>query len=69
MKQSGNEAEADAGRAQRSANLVQLLNLTGIDRVSKLVRQAEHRYRQSSDWRRTVGEIEASLGLNTEHKA
>jgi hypothetical protein len=33
MKRSGNEARADAGRAQRSANLVQLFNLTGIDRV------------------------------------
>jgi hypothetical protein len=43
--------------------------LTGTDRVSNLVRRAEHRRRQSSGWRKTVQEIEASLGLNTEHKA
>jgi hypothetical protein len=68
MKRSAKQS-ADAGRAQRSANLVQLFHLTGTDSVSNLVRRAERRHRQSSDWRKTVGEIEASLGLNTEHKA
>ena len=53
----------------RSANLGQPFNLTGTDSVSNLVRRAEQRHRQSSDWRKTVGEIEAALGLNTEHKA
>jgi hypothetical protein len=42
--------------------------LTGTDRVSNLVRRAEHRRRQSSGWQKTVQEIEASLGPNTEHK-
>ena len=35
---------------------------------SHLVHRAERR-RQSAEWRKTVREIEASLGLNTEHKA
>ena len=43
--------------------------LSGADRISNLVRRAEHRRRQSSGWRKTVREIEASLVLNTEHKA
>ena len=38
--------------------------LSGTDRVSNLVRRAEHRRdRQSSDWRKTVQEIDASLRL------
>jgi hypothetical protein len=40
MKQSANEAEADTERAQRSATLIQLFNLTGTDGVSNLVRGA-----------------------------
>jgi hypothetical protein len=42
---------------------------TSTDRVSNLVRRAANRRRQSSAWRKTVREIEVSLGLNTEHKA
>jgi hypothetical protein len=53
MKRSANEAEVDAGRVQRSANLVQLFNLTGTDRVANLVRRADRR-RQSAGWRKTV---------------
>ncbi len=55
----------DAGRAQRSAHLVQPFNLTGTARVANLVRR-EDRRRQSAGWRKTVQEVEASLGLNTE---
>jgi hypothetical protein len=40
MKQSANEAEADAERAQRSATLIQLFHLTGTDGVAHLVRGA-----------------------------
>jgi hypothetical protein len=43
--------------------------LTGTDRVSNLVRRAANRRRQSSGWQKTVQEIEASLRLNTEHRA
>jgi hypothetical protein len=43
--------------------------LSGTDRVSNLVRRAANRRRQSSAWRKTVQEIEASLGLNTEDNA
>ena len=43
------EAEFGAGRAQRSANLVQPRNLTGTDSVSSLVRRAGRRHRHSSD--------------------
>ncbi len=43
--------------------------VTGTDRVSNLVRRAEHRRRQSPGCQKTVQETEASLGLNTEHKA
>jgi hypothetical protein len=32
--------------------------LTGTDRVSNLVRQAEGHHRQSAGWGKTVGEIE-----------
>jgi hypothetical protein len=49
--------------------LVQLFDLTGTDRGSNLVRRAERRHHQSTGWRKTVQEVEASLGLNTEHKA
>jgi len=42
--------------------------LTGTHRVSNLVRRADRR-RQSSGWQKTVQEIDASLRLNTEHKA
>ncbi len=37
------------------------LLLSGTDRVSKLVRRADRRHRQSSGWRNTVQEIEASV--------
>jgi hypothetical protein len=63
------EAELDAGRAHGSANLVQLFDLTGTDRVSNLVRRAERRHHQSTGWRKTVQEVEGSLGLKTKHKA
>ena len=68
MKRSAKQSSTLDGRG-RSANLGQPFNLTGTDSVSNLVRRAEHRRRQSSDWRKTVGKIEAALGLNTEHKA
>ena len=59
---------ADAGRARALSKLGPTFGLTGTDSVSNLVRRAERR-RQSAEWRKTVREIEASLGLNTEHKA
>ncbi len=65
----GPHGDADAGRAQRSANLVQRFNLTGTDSVSNLVRRAGRHHHHSADWRKTVQEVEASLDLNTEHKA
>jgi hypothetical protein len=40
-----------------------------IDNVSNLVRRAERRHYQSADWRKSVQQVKASLGLNTEHKA
>ena len=43
--------------------------LAGVDSVSNLVRRAEKRYTESRKWKRTAREIEASLHLNTEHKA
>jgi hypothetical protein len=63
------EAELDAGRVPRSANLVQLFNLTATESVANLVRRADRNDRQSADWRKTVQEVEASLDLNTKHKA
>ena len=69
MKRSANEAEADTGRAQRSAHLVQLFNLIGTDSVSNLVRRAERRHHQSVSWRKTVQAVDTSLGRNTEHKS
>ena len=43
--------------------------LTGTDSVSNLVRRAEKRHKQSASWRTTAKQIEATLGLKTEHKA
>ena len=68
----GRDMAAWLCRRWTGATLSQLgptFGLTGTDSVSNLVRRAEHRHRQSSGWRKTVGEIEAALGLNTEHKA
>jgi chromosomal replication initiation ATPase DnaA len=59
-------------RRWTGATLSQLgptFGLSGTESVSNLVRRAERRHRQSAGWRKTVREIEASLGLNTEHKA
>ncbi|WP_040771223.1 hypothetical protein [Novipirellula maiorica] len=42
--------------------------LEGTDSVSNLVRRAEARYNESSNWRRQAREIEVVLRLNTEHK-
>jgi hypothetical protein len=43
--------------------------LTGTDSVSNLVRRAQQQSKRSADWRMRAGEIEATLRLNTEHKA
>ena len=64
--------ERSRGRRWTGARLSQLgptFGLTGTDRVANLVRRAERRHLQSAGWRKTVQEVEASLGLNTEHKA
>jgi len=68
----GRDMAAWLCRRWTGATLRQLgptFGLTGTDSVSNLVRRAERRHRQSAVWRKTVREIEASLGLNTEHKA
>jgi hypothetical protein len=59
MKRSAKQSSTLDGRG-RSANLVQLFNLTGTDSVSSLVRRAGRRHRHSSDWRKTMGEIPVS---------
>ncbi len=59
-------------RRWTGATLVELgpsFGLTGTDSVSNLVRRAEKRHKESANWRETARRIEASLGLNTEHKA
>jgi hypothetical protein len=48
-------------------NLLASLNL--LEKVCLHEAVAERRHRQSAAWRNTVQEVEASLGLNTEHKA
>jgi hypothetical protein len=68
----GRDMAAWLCRRWTGASLSQLgptFGLSGTDSVSNLVRRAERRHRQSPDWCKTAGEIEASLGLNTEHKA
>jgi hypothetical protein len=62
--------ERSRGRRWTGATLSQrgpVFGLTGTDRAANLVRRAERRH-QSTRWRKTVQEVEASLGLNTEHK-
>jgi chromosomal replication initiation ATPase DnaA len=43
--------------------------LTGTDSVSNLVRRAQQQFKESASWRKRASKIEASLNLNTEHKA
>ncbi len=45
------------------------MHWAGVDSVSNLVRRAEKRYAMSRKWKQTVVQLEAILGLNTEHKA
>ena len=64
--------ERSRGRRWTGATLSQrgpVFGLTGTDRVANLVRRAERHHHPSAGWRKTVQEVEASLGLNTEHKA
>ncbi len=42
--------------------------LTGTDSVSNLVSLAAKRHKQSASWRRKAEQVEATLGLKTEHK-
>jgi len=59
-------------RRWTSATLAQLgssFGLSGSDSVFNLVRRAEKCHQQSRNWRKTAKAIEATLGLNTEHKA
>jgi hypothetical protein len=68
----GRDMAAWLCRRWTGATLAELgpsFGLTGTDRVSNLVRRAEKRRRESANWRETSRHIEASLGLNTEHKA
>ena len=50
------------------AGLGPSFGLTGTDSVSNLMRRAKKRHKQSASWRTTARKIEATLGLNTEHK-
>ncbi len=67
----GRDMAAWMCRRWTGATLVGLgpyFGLTGTDSVSNLVRRAEKRHKQSASWRRKAEQVEATLGLNTEHK-
>jgi hypothetical protein len=51
------------------ADLGAPFGLTGTDSAANLVRRAEKRHNQSASWRKAAKEIEATLRLNTAHKA
>jgi hypothetical protein len=68
----GRDMAAWLCRRWTGATLAELgpsFGLSGTDSVSNLVRRAEKRSRASPKWRRISKQIEASLQLNTEHKA
>jgi len=45
------------------------MGLTGTDSISNLVRRAQQQSKPLASWRMRASEIEATLRLNTEHKA
>ena len=68
----GRDMAAWLCRRWTGATLAELgpsFGLSGTDSVSNLVRRAEKRHNASPKWRRISRQIEASLDLNTEHKA
>ena len=68
----GRDMAAWLCRRWTGATLTELgpsFGLSGTDSVSNLVRRAEKRHKASPKWRRISAQIEASLDLNTEHKA
>jgi putative transposase len=68
----GRDMAAWLCRRWTGATLAELgpsFGLRGTDSVSNLVRRAEKRCKESPKWRKTSEQIEASLDLNTEHKA
>ncbi len=52
-----------------SRKLGPAFGLTGTESVSNLVRHAQQQSKRSASWRMKASEIEATLQLNTEHKA
>jgi len=68
----GRDMAAWLCRRWTGATLAELgphFGLTGTDSAANLVRRAEKRHEQSVSWRNATNEIEATLHLNTEHKA